>query len=99
MQAKWHQTKESLQIEEMFEELQEKFDEEKILFLTFDFTNHASKHQARLLADALGIRRIISYYKEPGQILLIDPRSKKLVKQLTADMSFQQMSQLIELKK
>jgi len=70
----------------VFEDLQNKMDGSNILFIKLDFTNNQTKHQANLLGAELGLADILKQnYRRTGFILVIDPKTKKVLKKLTAD--------------
>jgi len=70
----------------VFEDLQNKMDGQNILFVKLDFTNNQTKHQANMLGAALGIAPILKKnYRRTGFILIIDPKTKKVLQKLTKD--------------
>ena len=70
----------------VFEDLQNKMDGPNILFIKLDFTNNQTKHQANMLGSALGITPILKKnYRRTGFILVIDPKTKKVLQKLTKD--------------
>jgi thiol-disulfide isomerase/thioredoxin len=70
----------------VFEDLQNKMDGQNILFVKLDFTNNKTKHQAHMLGDALGIASVLKKnYRHTGFILIINPKTKKVLKKLTKD--------------
>ncbi len=54
-----------------YENLKNKFDGQDILFVTLDFTNRTTRHQASLLATALNVHEQVVEYDETGIILLV----------------------------
>ncbi|WOO41383.1 TlpA family protein disulfide reductase [Rubellicoccus peritrichatus] len=61
---------------------------EPILFVTFDHSNAGSKNQAALLADSLSLGKIYDAQKKAsGYMLLVDPKSGKVITKLTREMS------------
>jgi len=75
-----------------FIDLQNKLDGSPILFVQLDLTNNTTKHQAVLLASTLGLSKAYTENPGTGFVLLIDAQSKKVVKRLTADMTFKQVA-------
>ena len=75
-----------------FTDLQNKLDGSPILFVQLDLTNNTTKHQAVLLASTLGLSKAYTENPGTGFVLLIDAQSKKVVKRLTADMTFKQVA-------
>jgi thiol-disulfide isomerase/thioredoxin len=70
----------------VFEDLQNKMDGQNILFVKLDFTNNQTKHQANMLGAALGIAPVLkANYRRTGFILIIDPKTKKVLQKLTKD--------------
>ena len=80
----------------VFSDLQNKLDGSPVLFVELDLTNNTTKHQAQMMAAALGLTK--TYLENPGTgfILLIDAASKKVTARLTADMTFKEMSAVIQ---
>jgi len=69
-----------------FEDLENKLDGSKVLFVKLDFTNNLTKAQANMLGEELGIAPVMNNYKrKTGFILLIDPNSKKVLDKLTVN--------------
>jgi len=67
-----------------FEDLENKLDGSRVLFVKLDFTNNLTKAQANMLGAELGITPVMNDYKrKTGFILLIDPNSKKVLDKLT----------------
>ncbi len=75
----------------VFHHLVNRFDGREILFLTMDFTNNTTRHQAILLASALGIVQVVEKFPNTGQILLLTFRGKQLFASLSPEQSFQEM--------
>jgi len=70
----------------VFENLQNKMDGDNVLFVKLDFTNNQTKHQAQMLGDALGIAHILKKnYRRTGFMLIIDPKTKKVLQKLTKE--------------
>ncbi len=70
----------------VFEDLQNKMDGKNILFIKLDFTNNQTKHQAHMLGAALGITPVLKRnYRRTGFILIIDPKTKKVLQKLSKD--------------
>lgn len=59
----------------IYKDLEQRFGSEPVLFVTLDLTTAASRKQARLMADSLGVANALQEPRGPGQIKLID-RSK-----------------------
>ncbi len=63
------------------------FLDEDILFVTMDVTTEATRHQANMLAAAIGIEFVLHQnWDEPGKLLIVDPSRVYAVKTITADM-------------
>ena len=58
----------------VFTDLQNKLDGEPVLFVELDFTNATTRHQAMLLASALGISPALKENPGTGFILLFDEK-------------------------
>ena len=70
----------------IFEDLQNKIDGSAVLFVKLDFTNNQTKHQANMLGAGLGIGDILKQnQRRTGFILIIDAKTKKVLKKLTKD--------------
>jgi len=70
----------------IFEDLQNKMDGKNILFIRLDFTNNQTKHQAHMFGQVLGIAPVLkANYRRTGFILIIDPKTKKVLQKLTKD--------------
>jgi len=68
----------------VFEDLQNKMDGSDVLFIKLDFTNNKTKNQANLLGAELGLANILKRnYRKTGFILVIDAKTKKVLKKLT----------------
>ncbi len=75
-----------------FIDLANKFDERPVLFVELDMTNQQATRQSGYLATELGIGDIwANNAGKTGHILLIDPASKRIVDNLTANQSFKEM--------
>lgn len=80
----------------VFEDLENKFDGKSVLFVTLDFTNITKRHKAVLMASALGIGPVLEEHKGTGFILLLDGKTKKVLKMLTSDMNAKRMTGAIQ---
>jgi len=70
----------------VFEDLQNKMDGADVLFVKLDFTNNQTKHQANLLGAELGLADILKQnYKRTGFVLIINAKTKKVLKKLTVN--------------
>lgn len=80
----------------VFTDLQNKLDGSPILFVELDLTNGTTRHQAELMAAALGLSK--AYLANPGTgfILLIDGKTKEVRNRLSADQTFKQMAAEIQ---
>lgn len=78
---------------DIFIDLTNKFDGEPVLFIKLDKTNKSNALQSEFLLAELGLGKLWNEYgKKTGMILLIDSRTGKVSKTLTADMDFKQMA-------
>jgi thiol-disulfide isomerase/thioredoxin len=80
----------------VFTDLQNKLDGSPILFVKLDLTNNTTKHQAQLMAAALGLSKTYHDNLGTGFILLIDGKTKQVAAKLTADMTLKQMAAEIQ---
>jgi hypothetical protein len=78
---------ESNQFGNIMTDLQNRFDGNPVLFITFDRTNISTRNRAKLLASALNLQEIYKKYQGTGFIVLIDWKSKKDLKTLTPENS------------
>jgi len=76
-------------------DLSNKLDGQSVLFTELNFTNNTTKHQANLLAGAMGIDNIVAENNGTGFILVIDGDTKEVKSKLTKDMSVKEMSKNI----
>ncbi|TDJ38896.1 MAG: hypothetical protein E2O54_11985 [Gammaproteobacteria bacterium] len=67
----------------IFADLLTQYGNEPILFVTLDITDDVRRGQAELLAESLGIRRVLGQPFEPGMIKLIDRESNSLLASIT----------------
>ena len=58
----------------VFADLRNKLDGKPVLFVELDFTNATTRHQAMLLASALGISLALKENPRTGFILLFDEK-------------------------
>ncbi|MEM7036916.1 MAG: thioredoxin domain-containing protein [Bacteroidota bacterium] len=75
-----------------FMDVQNKLDGQSVLFLELDFTNQTTKHQALLMADALGIRDIVDENNATGFVLLVDAGKQTVLEKLLKDKSVKEMA-------
>lgn len=80
----------------VFTDLQNKFDGEPVLFVTLDFTNGTTRHQAELLAAALGIGPVYQANQATGFILLLNGKTRDVITRLTSEQTFKEMSAALE---
>ena len=80
----------------VFTDLQNKMDGQSILFVTLDKTNSTTKHQANLLAGALGLSKVVKNNKGTGFILLLDGKTLQVKAKLTADNDIKAMTKKIQ---
>jgi len=82
---------------DVFEELQEKYDTQPVLYVTLDQTREHQRTQSAYLAKALGLGGV---WKEHGGstgfILLIDAESKDVVARLTREQNLKAMGAALE---
>ncbi len=79
----------------IFTDLRNKFDGQPVLFVTLDLTNISTRNQSELLAAALGLQSVYKNNPGTGFILLVDPKTHRVVKKLTADQDIKTMSKAI----
>ena len=79
----------------VFSDLQNKFDGQSVLFVTLDRTNISTQNHSRLLANALGLGALRKANKGTGYILLVDAKSKKVLKKLTSAQTAKEMGKAI----
>lgn len=96
MHADWCESSRSM--EKAYEDLKNRFDGQEVLFVTLDYTNNTTKHQAGLLANALGINESMAPYQGTGHILLMAYRGKQIFGRLTQNLNFTDMVKLISKK-
>ena len=76
----------------VFEELQEKFDTQSVLYIVLDHTRTYNRRQSQYLATTLGLDKVWAEYGgKTGFILLIDGESRKVLNTLTRENNLKQM--------
>lgn len=96
MHADWCESSQNMS--RFYEDLKNRFDGQEVLFVTLDYTNNTTKHQASLLANALDIRDAMEPYAGTGHIILMTYQSKSVFGRLSQNLSFMDMVKLIEKK-
>lgn len=77
-------------------DLQNKFDAKSVLFLTLDFTNQTTTHQAKLLAHALGLKDVVQGFAgKTGFVALIRSKNSNVLGKLDKSMSVKDMSAVL----
>jgi len=77
-------------------DLTNKLDGKPVLFTQLDFTNNTTKHQANLLASALGIKKIVDDNNGTGFLLVIDSKTKAIKTKLTKTQTVKEMATKIK---
>ena len=76
----------------VYEELQEKFDQQPVLWIVLDHTREYNRRQSAYLAAALSLDSVWAEHGgKTGFILLVDAASHEVVDKLTADLTLKQM--------
>lgn len=79
---------------DIFDELQAKFDQEPVLYLTFDQTREHHTRQSQYLVHALGLEDVWAEYGgKTGFVLLIDGQTGEVIEQLDHEQSLSQMGE------
>ena len=78
----------------VFTDLRNKLDGEPVLCVELDFTNATTRHQAMLLASALGISPALKENPGTGFILLFDEK-RQVTGKLTSGQTLKQMATTI----
>ena len=76
-------------------DLTNKLDGKPVLFTELDFTNQSKKHQALLLASALGVDKIVAKNPGTGFLLVVDSKTKKVKATLNKKHSVKEMAEII----
>lgn len=79
-----------------YTEIKRQFADKDVLFVTFDFSDEGTKHQSKLLADALGLSDVYANNQKSGKILLLDPDTLAVKGELTKQHSAVAMSSVID---
>lgn len=83
----------------IFSNLQKRFDDREVLFVTLDFTDHVHRHQAAMLSNALGISEALGDYSgKTGLILTMTARGKNVFGQLTKKEYLKDLFKLVDKK-
>ncbi len=76
----------------VFEELQDKFDTQPVLYVVLDHTQEFDRQQSQFLATSLGLDKIWAKYgNKTGFILLVDGKTQEVVMTLTHKQDLKQM--------
>ncbi len=75
----------------VFTDLRNKLDDKPVLFVELDFTNATTRHQAMLMASALGINPALEENPGTGFILLLDGK-RQVTGKLTSPQTLKQMA-------
>lgn len=81
----------------VFEELEAKFDQEPVLYVTFDQTREHNRKQSQYLEHVMGLDHVWSEHAcTTGFILLIDGKTKQIVDKLTHDQDLKTMGATLQ---
>jgi len=85
------------QMGSVFEEMQAKYDQQPVLYVTFDQTRDFNRTQSQYLAHAMDLACV---WKEHGGstgfVLLIDAKTKQVVQKLTHEQNLKQMGAALQ---
>jgi len=85
------------QMGSVFEEMQAKYDQQPVLYVTFDHTREFNRTQSRYMAHALDLDRIWKEHGgKTGFILLIDAETHEVVEKLTHDEGLKRMGAALQ---
>ncbi len=77
---------------DVYEEMQAKFDQQPVLWITLDQTREHGRTQAEYLAHALNMKDIWAEYgRKTGFILLVNAETSQVVEKLTHDQTLKQI--------
>jgi len=77
-------------------DLSNKLDGQPILFTKLNFTNNTTRHQANLLASALGIEKVVAENNSTGFMLVIDAETKQIKDKLIKTQTVKEMGNIIK---
>jgi hypothetical protein len=80
----------------IFTDLRNKFDGKSVLFVTLDFTNRTTHHQAELLASALGMDDTYEENRGTGFILLLDGQKRNILARLRSNQTLKEMGAALD---
>ncbi len=80
----------------VMEDLTNKLDGKPVLFVSLDFTNNLTRHQANLMANGLGIGEIVKNNNGTGFLLVVDSNTKEVKARLTKSQTVSEMSATID---
>ncbi|MCI0363506.1 MAG: thioredoxin family protein [Phycisphaerales bacterium] len=81
----------------VFEEMQAKFDQEPVLYVTFDQTRDFNRTQSRYLAYTMGLDSVWTEHGgKTGFVLLIDPKTHAVIQKLTHEQNLKQMGAALQ---
>lgn len=77
----------------VFEEMQDKYDQQPVLYVRLDLTREAGRRQAQYMVHALGMGDNIwsEYGRKTGFILLVNAETREVIKKLTPDQNLKAM--------
>jgi hypothetical protein len=93
----WHETCPACKIiDPRYETVTAAFNTKDVLFVTLDMSTEASRHQAALMAETLGIGAAYrEHFGSSGFVWLVDPKTHEIVGELTTEHDIDRMRQLI----
>ncbi len=81
----------------VFQELQAKFDQQPVLYVTFDQTREYNRIQSQFMAQVMGLAPAWEKHGgSTGFILLIDANTKQIVNKLTHDQNLKEMGAALQ---
>jgi len=81
----------------VFEELQAKYDQQPVLYETFDQTRQFKRTQSRYMAHAMDLGNVWEDHGgKTGFILLIDADSREVIQKLTHEQNLKQMGAAVQ---
>jgi len=81
----------------VFKELQAKFDQQPVLYVTFDHTREYNRIQSQYMAEVMGLSPVWKKHGgSTGFILLIDAETKQIKEKLTHDQGLKEMGAALQ---
>ncbi len=87
----------SEQMDELYEELREKWHQQSVYFTRFDMSDEITQIQAEEFAELMGLEDILEEYEaETGTFLIVDAPNREVIHELDDDHSYEEIEELLK---